>query len=191
VDEDIEALDERTEDNRKDVEHILDSLKALEERVANSTAASAPVSTSAITSLRQEIEAALRQKLKPALHQELEAALRQQLEAALRQQLEATLRKELEAALRQEMHSGLRQEIEAGLRKELSGGLRKEVEAVLQARDLASKGDLARGLKTIPIGPSKEEVGQMIEFATRNFLRTVQGTGIQLKQFCKFGRFLS
>jgi hypothetical protein len=46
---------------------------------------------------------------------------------------------------------------------------------VLLAKDLATKSDLSRGLKTIPFGLSKEEVGQMIEFATRNFLRTVQG----------------
>ncbi len=46
---------------------------------------------------------------------------------------------------------------------------------MLLAKDLATKSDLSRGLKTIPFGLSKEEVGQMIEFATRNFLRTVQG----------------
>ena len=134
MDEDIEALDERTEDNRKDCDHILDSLKVLEDRVASNSSSTAAVGPSA-SGLRQEIE----------------------------------------AGLRQEIHTGLRKEIEAGLRKELHSDLRKEVEAAIAGKDLASKPDLARGLKTIPFGLSKEEVSQMIEFATRNFLRTVQG----------------
>jgi hypothetical protein len=101
VDEDIEALDERTEDNRKDCDSLHESLKAFETRLA---------STEAATSSGP-----------PAAQ------------------------------------------------------LRQEIEAVLLAKDLATKSDLLRGLKTIPFGLSKEEVGQMIEFATRNFLRTVQG----------------
>jgi hypothetical protein len=108
VDEDIEALDERTEDNRKDCDAILDSLKALEARVdaaAGTAAKAAPQGPS------------------PA-------------------------------------------------------DIRQEIESVLLGKDLVTKSDLSRGLKTIPFGLSKEEVSQMIEFATRNFLRTVQGTYI-------------
>ena len=100
MDEDIEALDERTEDNRKDCDTLMDSLKALEAKVAGSGPTSAGPS---------------------------------------------------------------------------AAQLRQEMEAVLAAKDLATKADLSRGLKTIPFGLSKEEVGQMIEFATRNFLRTLQG----------------
>ena len=153
MDEDIEALDERTEDNRKDCDHILDSLKALEERVVAVTAATTAATASAVAP-------------------PLAADLRHDIEAGLRH----GLRQEIEASLRQEIHSGLRQEMETSLRRELNSGIRKEVETVLGTRDLASKSDLARGLKTIPFGLSKEEVGQMIEFATRNFLRTVQGS---------------
>ena len=198
MDEDIEALDERTEDNRKDCDHILDSLKVLEDRVASNSSSTAAVGPSA-SGLRQEIEAGLRQEIHTGLRKDIEASLRQEmhgrlrqemevglrqevnghlrqeLEAGLRQEINGRLRKEIEAGLRQEVNTGLRKEIEAGLRKELHSDLRKEVEAAIAGKDLASKPDLARGLKTIPFGLSKEEVSQMIEFATRNFLRTVQG----------------
>ena len=214
MDEDIEALDERTEDNRKDCDHILDSLKVLEDRVASNSSSTAAVGPSA-SGLRQEIEAGLRQEIHTGLRKDIEAGLRQEmhgrlrqemevglrqevnghlrqeleaglrqeihgrfrqdLEAGLRQEINGRIRKEIEADLRQEVNSGLRKEIEAGLRQELHSDLRKEVEAAIAGKDLASKPDLARGLKTIPFGLSKEEVSQMIEFATRNFLRTVQG----------------
>ena len=53
--------------------------------------------------------------------------------------------------------------------------MRREIDARILIKDLASKADVARGLKTIPFGLSKDDVNQMIEFATSNFLRTVQG----------------
>ena len=57
--------------------------------------------------------------------------------------------------------------------------LRQDIDARIMIKDLATKADLARGLKTIPFGLSKDEVAQMIELATSNFLRTLQGRNIK------------
>ena len=66
------------------------------------------------------------------------------------------------------------------LRNKVSGeNLRREIDTRIMVKDLVTKPDLYRGLKTIPFGLSRDDVTatvtQMIDFATSNFLRTVQG----------------
>ena len=62
------------------------------------------------------------------------------------------------------------------LKSKLSGeNLRREIDTRIMVKDLVTKTDLSRGLKTIPFGLSRDDVTQMIDFATSNFLRTVQG----------------
>ena len=62
------------------------------------------------------------------------------------------------------------------LKSKLSGeNLRREIDTRIMVKDLVTKTDLSRGLKTIPFCLSRDDVTQMIDFATSNFLRTVQG----------------
>ena len=66
------------------------------------------------------------------------------------------------------------------LKSKLSGeNLRREIDTRIMVKDLVTKADLSRGLKTIPFGLSRDDVAQMIDFATSNFLRTVQGKHFQ------------